>query len=37
MLKQDDLPRERESDSSLQSQYEDTVIPDREWEHEEIS
>ena len=33
----DELPRERDSNSSVQSQYEDTVLPDREWEHEDDS
>ena len=37
MLKRDEAPRERNTDSSLQSQYEDSVLPEREWEHEEIS
>ena len=33
-LEREDLPRERDMDSSLQPQYEDSVLPDREWEHE---
>ncbi len=33
----DELPRERDSNSSVQSQYEDSVLPDREWEHEDDS
>lgn len=37
MLERDEAPRERNSDSSVQSQYEDSVLPDREWEHEEVS
>ena len=34
MLKREEQPRERDGDSSVQSQYEDSVLPDREWEHE---
>ena len=34
MLQRDDLPRERDSDSSVQPVYEDSVVPDRDWEHE---
>ena len=30
-------PRGRDEDSSVQSQYEDSVLPDREFEHEEES
>ena len=37
MLKRNEATRERDSESSLQSQYEDSVLPDREWEHEEVS
>ena len=33
MLEQE-LLRERDSNSSVQAQYEDSVLPDREWEHE---
>ena len=36
-LDREELPRERDSNSSVQSQYEDSVLPDREWEHEEDS
>ena len=37
MLRREEMPRERDTDSSVQSQYEDSVLPDREWEHEEDS
>ena len=37
MLERNDAPRERNEDSSLQSQYEDSTLPSREWENEEIS
>ena len=37
MLQRDEMPRERNQESSVQSQYEDSVLPDREWEHEEDS
>ncbi len=36
-LDEDDLPPERSADSSLQAQYEDSVLPDRERGHEEDS
>ena len=36
-LEEGSFPRERNNDSSLQAQYEDSVLPDREWEHEEDS
>ena len=34
MLEREELARERDSSSSMQAQYEDSVLPDREWEHE---
>ena len=34
MLDREELLRERDSNSSVQSQYEDSVLPDREREHE---
>ena len=37
MLGEEELPRERDTDSSRQAEYEDSVLPDREWEHEETS
>ena len=30
----DPAPRERDENSSLQSQYEDSVLPEREFEYE---
>ena len=32
-----DLPRERNTDSSVSAQYEDHIPPDRSWEHEDES
>jgi hypothetical protein len=37
ILEEEQLPRERDSDTSLQAQYEDSVPESREWEHEEDS
>ncbi len=37
MVEREERLRERDTNSSLQSQYEDSVLPDREWEHEEVS
>ena len=37
MLDPEELPRERDSNSSVQSQYEDSVPPNLEWEHDEDS
>ncbi len=34
MLDTDEPPRERDSDSSVQAQYEDSVLPDPERDHE---
>ena len=34
MVEREEPPRERDGASSVQPQYEDSVLPDREWEHE---
>ena len=33
----EELRRGRNTESSVQAQYEDSVLPEREWEHEEDS
>lgn len=37
MLEDEEPPRERDSNSSVQPQYEDSVLPDRDREHERES
>ena len=36
-LEETDLPRERNTDSSVSTQYEDHIPPDHSWEHEDES
>jgi len=36
-IEQSDLPRERNPDSSISAQYEDHVLPDISWEHQDES
>ena len=37
MLEPEELPRARDTDSSVQAQYEDSVPQDHSWDHEEDS
>ena len=34
---QENVPRERNTDSSVSAQYEDHIPPDHAWEHEDES